>query len=72
MVCYRALLRNLVEQGLLVGSVDEMYDAKLHRVFMPHGIGHFIGGKSSTVHVMMMLMVAHLVTSHNFRTDLEF
>nr|ADO22596.1 ANTP class homeobox transcription factor ANTP22 [Mnemiopsis leidyi] len=45
MVCYRALLRNLVEQGLLVGSVDEMYDAKLHRVFMPHGIGHFIGGK---------------------------
>ena len=43
-VCYRALLRNLVEQGLLVGSVDDMYDAKLHRIFMPHGIGHFIGG----------------------------
>ena len=36
-----------MEQGLLVGSVDDMYDAKLHRVFMPHGIGHFIGGKFS-------------------------
>ena len=43
-VCYKALLGNLVTQGLLTGNVDDMYEAKLHRIFMPHGIGHFIGG----------------------------
>lgn len=39
----RICLTELVKRGFLVGSVDEMMDAHLGAVFMPHGLGHLIG-----------------------------
>lgn len=42
-VAYRAILTTLTEGGLLKGDVDAMMDANLGAVFMPHGLGHFIG-----------------------------
>lgn len=39
----RAILEDLKAGGLLRGSVDEMMEARLGAVFMPHGLGHFIG-----------------------------
>eukprot|EP00096_Caligus_rogercresseyi_P012986 TRINITY_DN565_c0_g1_i1.p1 TRINITY_DN565_c0_g1~~TRINITY_DN565_c0_g1_i1.p1 ORF type:complete len:506 (-),score=114.63 TRINITY_DN565_c0_g1_i1:100-1617(-) len=40
----RVILEDLLEGGLLEGSVDEMMKINLcGRVFQPHGLGHFIG-----------------------------
>ncbi|GAQ81411.1 Metallopeptidase M24 family protein [Klebsormidium nitens] len=39
----RRILEGLVEGGVLIGSVDEMLEADLGAVFMPHGLGHFMG-----------------------------
>lgn len=39
----RTLLAKLKEGGLVRGSVDEMVEANLGAVFMPHGLGHLIG-----------------------------
>ena len=37
------LLTALCEMGLLVGDVSEMMKVHLGAVFMPHGLGHFMG-----------------------------
>ena len=39
----RAVLLGLLEGGVLRGDVDDMLDANLGAVFMPHGLGHLIG-----------------------------
>lgn len=39
----RAILKSLKEGGLLVGDIDDMIDADLGSIFMPHGLGHLIG-----------------------------
>uniref|UniRef100_A0A7S0C9N3 Peptidase M24 domain-containing protein n=1 Tax=Proboscia inermis TaxID=420281 RepID=A0A7S0C9N3_9STRA len=40
----RAILQKLVEGGLLIGdSIEDMIDADLGAIFMPHGLGHLIG-----------------------------
>lgn len=39
----RVQLQELKENGLLVGDVDGMMDARLGAIFMPHGLGHFMG-----------------------------
>lgn len=39
----RVLLQRLKDGGILQGSVDEMMTAHLGAVFMPHGLGHFMG-----------------------------
>lgn len=39
----RVLLEGLVELGLVTGSVDEMLEKRIGFLFMPHGLGHFIG-----------------------------
>ncbi|KAL4234605.1 hypothetical protein ACF0H5_006246 [Mactra antiquata] len=36
-------LEELVKLGLLQGDVDEMMKVRLGAVFMPHGLGHFMG-----------------------------
>eukprot|EP00457_Paulinella_chromatophora_P003282 gb/GEZN01003289.1/.p1 GENE.gb/GEZN01003289.1/~~gb/GEZN01003289.1/.p1 ORF type:complete len:582 (-),score=64.83 gb/GEZN01003289.1/:470-2188(-) len=39
-----ALISALLEAGLAKGgTVDELYAAKIDGVFMPHGLGHFVG-----------------------------
>ncbi|XP_013774609.1 xaa-Pro dipeptidase-like [Limulus polyphemus] len=39
----RTQLEELKRHGLLKGDVDEMMKAHLGAVFMPHGLGHFMG-----------------------------
>ncbi|XP_077982170.1 xaa-Pro dipeptidase-like isoform X1 [Glandiceps talaboti] len=39
----KVLLEELKKHGLLNGDVDEMVAARLGAVFMPHGLGHFMG-----------------------------
>nr|CAD1843163.1 unnamed protein product [Ananas comosus var. bracteatus] len=37
------ILESLKKEGLILGDVDEMMAARLGAVFMPHGLGHFLG-----------------------------
>lgn len=39
----RVLLEGLKELGLVQGDVQEMQDKRIGFIFMPHGLGHFIG-----------------------------
>ena len=39
----RVQLEALKQIGILKGNVDEMVKVHLGAVFMPHGLGHFIG-----------------------------
>lgn len=40
----RALVQGLLDAGLLRGgTVDQLIAAGMHRVFMPHGLGHSVG-----------------------------
>jgi len=39
----RVQLEELKKMGLVVGSVDDMMKCRLGALFMPHGLGHFMG-----------------------------
>lgn len=39
----RVHLEELKKLGLLKGDVEEMMKVRLGAVFMPHGLGHFMG-----------------------------
>lgn len=39
----RVILEHLKEHGLVQGSVDDMVAANLGKIFLPCGLGHFIG-----------------------------
>ena len=39
----RVLLEGLIELGLITGNVDELLEKRIGFLFMPHGLGHFIG-----------------------------
>ncbi|GMS94365.1 hypothetical protein PENTCL1PPCAC_16540, partial [Pristionchus entomophagus] len=39
----KVILQHLKEAGLVVGDVDEMVQARVGAVFMPHGLGHLVG-----------------------------
>jgi Xaa-Pro aminopeptidase len=39
----RLLVEQLADLGLTHGSIDAQLDAGVDRVFMPHGLGHFLG-----------------------------
>ena len=39
----RVQLEELKRHGLLQGDVDKMMEARLGAIFMPHGLGHFMG-----------------------------
>lgn len=39
----RTILEELKKEGLLVGDINEMMEHRIGAVFMPHGLGHFIG-----------------------------
>ena len=39
----RVELEELVKAGLLRGEVEAMMAVRLGAVFMPHGLGHFMG-----------------------------
>eukprot|EP00035_Acanthoeca_spectabilis_P022271 m.442883 g.442883 ORF g.442883 m.442883 type:complete len:535 (-) comp18873_c0_seq1:65-1669(-) len=42
-LAYLKILEKLKESGLVVGDIDSMMKANLGSVFMPHGLGHFMG-----------------------------
>jgi len=39
----RVILTELKAAGVLVGEVEEMVEKRMGAVFMPHGLGHFMG-----------------------------
>ncbi len=42
-LAYRTILSHLREAGLVVGEIDELMENDIGAVFMPHGLGHFMG-----------------------------
>ncbi len=42
-VAERTILTHLRDYGMLKGEVDDMMQVYLGGVFMPHGVGHFLG-----------------------------
>lgn len=50
LLSHRVILEHLKEGGLLKGDVDEMMKVNLGAVFMPHGLGHFMGLDVHDVH----------------------
>jgi Xaa-Pro dipeptidase len=40
---YRVMCEELKKRGFLTGDVDAMLEAHIPALFMPHGLGHFIG-----------------------------
>lgn len=39
----RVILQHLVKLGIVSGEIDELVKAHIGAVFMPHGLGHFVG-----------------------------
>ena len=39
----RVILTDLKAAGILKGDVEEMLEKRVGAVFMPHGLGHFLG-----------------------------
>jgi len=39
----RTILEELVKLGILSGDIDEMMNLRICALFMPHGLGHFLG-----------------------------
>ncbi|XP_074645434.1 xaa-Pro dipeptidase-like isoform X2 [Tubulanus polymorphus] len=39
----RTILTHLKNNGIIVGDLDDMMDCRFGAVFMPHGLGHFLG-----------------------------
>ncbi|VDP26563.1 unnamed protein product [Onchocerca flexuosa] len=37
------ILSHLRDAGILKGDLEEMMEARMGAVFMPHGLGHFMG-----------------------------
>ncbi|WIA20195.1 hypothetical protein OEZ85_006043 [Tetradesmus obliquus] len=60
------LLQQLQQLGLVKGSADALTDAGIDRVFMPHGLGHFLGldvhDVSDVGPVPQRLQAGHVIT----------
>ncbi|XP_073000238.1 uncharacterized protein [Typha latifolia] len=39
----KIILESLKQEGLILGDVDDMMSKRLGAIFMPHGLGHFLG-----------------------------
>ena len=46
----KVILGALKEMGLVVGDVDKMVESRIGGIFMPHGLGHFMGVDVHDVH----------------------
>ena len=45
----QVICEKLKEYGLLQGDVDEMLKNDVAAIFMPHGLGHFLGTQFTNV-----------------------
>ncbi|KRX52221.1 Xaa-Pro dipeptidase [Trichinella sp. T9] len=43
MTAQKIILKHLIQAGLLQGDLESMIDVSVGSVFMPHGVGHFLG-----------------------------
>ncbi|URE15976.1 hypothetical protein MUK42_11296 [Musa troglodytarum] len=39
----KTILESLKNEGIVIGDIDKMMERRLGAVFMPHGLGHFLG-----------------------------
>ncbi|THU61120.1 hypothetical protein C4D60_Mb07t19920 [Musa balbisiana] len=39
----KTILKSLKNEGIVIGDIDKMMERRLGAVFMPHGLGHFLG-----------------------------
>ena len=46
---YKTILLGLKELGILLGDVNDMYEKLIHKIFMPHRLGHYIGYRTHDV-----------------------
>lgn len=46
---YRVILKGLSNLGILKGDLDKMFQLKVHKVFMPHRLGHYLGFRTHDV-----------------------
>jgi len=42
-VSHKELLRQLLYQNFVIGDIEEMFKERIHSLFMPHGLGHYVG-----------------------------
>lgn len=46
---FKVILDGLCKIGILKGNQDEMYNKKIHKIFMPHRLGHYLGFRTHDV-----------------------
>lgn len=46
---FMVILQGLIDLGLLQGDIQEMFQNKIHKVFMPHRLGHYLGYRTHDV-----------------------
>ncbi|WOL09087.1 xaa-Pro dipeptidase isoform X1 [Canna indica] len=39
----KTILESLKNEGIVIGDIDKMMEIRLGAIFMPHGLGHFLG-----------------------------
>ena len=48
-IAFKIILEGLKELNVLKGEIDEMFEEKIHFLFMPHSLGHYIGFRTHDV-----------------------
>lgn len=46
---FRVILKGLSNLGILKGDLEKMFELKVHKIFMPHHLGHFLGFRTHDV-----------------------
>lgn len=46
---FRVILEGLSNLGILKGDLDKMFQLKVHKTFMPHSLGHYLGFRTHDV-----------------------
>ena len=46
---FRVILDGLLKLGILKGDQTEMFNKKIHKIFMPHRLGHYLGFRTHDV-----------------------
>jgi len=62
--CFRYLMEGLKEHGFVIGTIEELLEKRIYRLFMPHGLGHYIGidVHDTTIYPLIPLVEGMIVT----------